>query len=297
MEGNDDLRFVPLDQFPLTEIAAVLGRGYEGYMVPLRFTAAALSTRLRRDHVDLTQSYLIADASGREHGAMLVARRGREARIAAIGLAPESRGRGLGRQAMARATEDAVRRGDHRIVLEVISSNDPARRLYESCGFTPLRSLVGYTWQGPSSSESGEPPLPGSAAEACDLDQVLGPLLDAYPPSASWQTAPVSFAAATLPLLAFRSADGAVALVEPAGERMCLLALAVAPERRRQGVARAFMLSLFQRFGGVGWTIPAFVPEALGGPFFTGCGWQRSELTQVEMELRLPASAAGHAPT
>lgn len=287
MSDAGDPSLTTLDRLPLTEIAEVLERSFEGYFVPMRFSAETLGRLIQRGHVDLTQSYLITDGAGASLGAMLIARRGRDARVAALALVPEARGRGLGRHAVARAVDDATRRGERRIVLEVITVNHAARRLYEASGFVTLGTLVGYEWDASASSDPSSSD-PGMETMVCDLDRALGVLLRAYPERPSWSTAPASFAGATHPLLAFSSTDGdAVALVEPAGTRMRLLALAVAAERRRQGLARAFMHSLFQRFPDAGWTVPPVVPETMADAFFVATGWRRSELTQVEMERLL----------
>lgn len=282
MSGAKEPSLTALDQRSLAEIAKVLEHGFEGYFVPMRFTSETLARLIQRGHVDLTQSYLISDGSGASLGAMLIARRGKDARIAALALVPQARGRGLGRHAVARAVDDAAGRGEQRIVLEVITINHAARRLYEASGFVTLGTLVGYERDASSSPE------PVVETVACDLDQAIGALLRAYPERPSWSTAPVSFAGATHPLQAYASADGdAVALVEAAGTRMRLLALSVAQERRRQGLARDFMLSLFHRFPDTGWTVPPVVPETMADAFFVATGWRRSELTQVEMERLL----------
>lgn len=306
MKESGEVQFRTLDEFPPGEIAAALERGYEGYMVPVRFSTEAYVNRIRRDHVDPARSYLIQGAHGTAQGVVLVARRGRSSRIAALGVVPEARRSGIGRRAMARATQDARERGDRRLVLEVITDNHAARRLYENSGFTTVRTLVGYELAPDAQAAPGDGPAPGGHAasgvpaapgrhamsgdpvapvEECDLQQVLPLLLSAYPGDTSWQTDPVSFAGAVAPTRAFAS-DGAVALVEHAGTRAYLLALAVEPARRRRGAARALMSSLFARFPGAAWAVPAYVPEELAAEFFAATGWRRSSLTQVEMEIR-----------
>lgn len=50
-------------------------------------------------------------------------------------IAPGSRGRGLGRQLMEAAEQEAHRRGCCKMTLEVVTSNEPAKGLYRSCGF------------------------------------------------------------------------------------------------------------------------------------------------------------------
>jgi ribosomal protein S18 acetylase RimI-like enzyme len=54
-----------------------------------------------------------------------------------IGLAVgvEYRRRGVGRELLRAAAEEARRRGARRLTLRVLAPNEPARRLYESAGF------------------------------------------------------------------------------------------------------------------------------------------------------------------
>lgn len=50
-------------------------------------------------------------------------------------VAPGARGRGLGERLVAEVKEWAAGAGVERLLLDVTSGNEPARRLYERCGF------------------------------------------------------------------------------------------------------------------------------------------------------------------
>jgi [ribosomal protein S18]-alanine N-acetyltransferase len=52
-----------------------------------------------------------------------------------LAIHPRYRGRGLGRQLLARVLDDAAALGAAHATLEVRRSNDAARRLYEGAGF------------------------------------------------------------------------------------------------------------------------------------------------------------------
>ena len=62
-------------------------------------------------------------------------------------IIPEHRGRGYGRRALSLAMSFARSRGVERMSCEVLSSNEPAVRLYSSLGFT----LKGIDHSGPRS--------------------------------------------------------------------------------------------------------------------------------------------------
>ncbi|MGW1258859.1 N-acetyltransferase family protein [Streptomyces sp. NPDC002513] len=56
--------------------------------------------------------------------------------IHGLAVADEARGAGVGRALLRAAREEARRRGARRLTLRVLGHNTPARRLYESEGFT-----------------------------------------------------------------------------------------------------------------------------------------------------------------
>lgn len=71
-------------------------------------------------------------------GYAIVYHAGEAADLANIAIAPEARGRGLGRRLLMAAIEDARVRGVQELFLEVRESNHVARQLYESAGFAAV---------------------------------------------------------------------------------------------------------------------------------------------------------------
>lgn len=69
---------------------------------------------------------------------------GEDADIMTIGVVPESRGRGLGAEILARLLDLAAERGATACFLEVRESNGPARRLYERAGFVEVGRIRRY---------------------------------------------------------------------------------------------------------------------------------------------------------
>ncbi|OII65755.1 GNAT family N-acetyltransferase [Streptomyces sp. CC53] len=63
--------------------------------------------------------------------------------IQGLAVAEPARGRGLARALLRAACEEALRRGAVRMTLRVLGHNTPARRLYESEGFTVEGVLPG----------------------------------------------------------------------------------------------------------------------------------------------------------
>jgi len=56
--------------------------------------------------------------------------------ICGLSVDPGRQRLGIGRALIEAAVREAPERGARRLTLRVLSTNDPARKLYESCGFT-----------------------------------------------------------------------------------------------------------------------------------------------------------------
>lgn len=60
-----------------------------------------------------------------------------------LAVAPHVQGRGIARELVQAALREATDRGARKVGLRVLSTNQPARRLYESCGFVIEGRLAG----------------------------------------------------------------------------------------------------------------------------------------------------------
>ncbi len=267
---------------PLDHAALAMERGFEGYVLPVRCTAGMLARRILVEQVDPAAS-TVFDLDGEPAGLLLVARRGPVSRVAALGLAPPLRRRGMGREVMEGAIAAARQRGDRRLVLEVIVGNHAALALYEGLGFTRTRRLVGYRHAG-----EGVAADPGGLAECAvgEAGRLVAGWSDGNP---SWQLAPQALELAGSPLRGFTLGPHAAALVDDTGAEVRLAGLAVSPAARRQGAGTALLRALRGRYPGRAWAIPAIVPEGLACAFLARDGWERGPLGQFEMALSLTA--------
>lgn len=89
--------------------------------------ASEMDNPLRRCYVAQLENVVI--------GTISISLDGPEAYIYGFGILPEYRGRGYGRQTLARTVQEILATGQQRIVLEVEVQNKSALTLYESCGF------------------------------------------------------------------------------------------------------------------------------------------------------------------
>lgn len=280
MNQDHDLVRRVLSACSLDDAAAGFTEGFAGYMVPVNVTAEALRQRILREDVDSAISEVFFDG-GRPAGILLIARRGDFSRISALGIGPTLRGKGLGRHVMREAIDAARKRGEKRLLLEVIDSNTRAADLYRSLGFETLRRLVGFE-RAPSQ------PTPETApAEACDLEAVVGMLSAFSDPALTWQADPRCFRNAEPTLKGFCIEGKAAVLVDDSRPDVRINGLAVNPAFRRRGYGRKLVEGLTATYPGRKLFFIEIVPEGLLDPFLSRLGWQTSSLTQSEMALHL----------
>jgi ribosomal protein S18 acetylase RimI-like enzyme len=262
--------------------AQAQNRGFEHYFVAVNLGAGAFTRRVTAEQVDPQASWIYETDAG-PAGIVLVARRGRTSRIAALGLAPALRGRGLGREAMQQAIVQARERGDERLVLEVISTNEAALALYDGLGFERVRKLVGY--RRPPDKVEGTPMAP--ALQEVVPSQAARRLQAWSDADLPWQLAPQTHAAAAPPLRGFVVDDDATALVDDTGADLRIVSMAVRPDARRRGLGRRLVAGLLDAFDGRALAIPPIVPEHAHDAFMAATGWHRTTLAQHEMSLTL----------
>jgi ribosomal protein S18 acetylase RimI-like enzyme len=271
----------PVAEHTAEEAAAALTRSFEGYIVPIKMTAQSFERRFRGESLDPFASRVYYQGED-VAGIVLVARRGWTSRIAAMGVAPDLRGQGLGRRLLTEAVEEARTRGDRAVLLEVIEQNTPALQLYTSFGFRPLHRLFGYRREA------------GAAVESTDVLKEIDPLDFARRAAREgernlpWMLSAETFSAASHPLRAFHLARRAYALIgDPSVETISLVALLVPRSWRRQGYGSRLVRALDAAFPGKAWVVSAILPETLAPEFFPKLGWERTKINQFEMRLEL----------
>ncbi len=260
-------------EFNAVQIASILNDCFEGYLMPVQFTAQAVNLRFRAEHLDAAASFVYLK-NDKPRGIILVARRGKTSRIAAMGVATEARGQGLGRLMLTEALNTARDRGEGSLKLEVFEQNTRALGLYQSLGFEISRRLVGY--QRPARTGQPEDLLETDALEFSRVAAIEG---EADLP---WQLMPENFAGQTFQ--AFQLEDKAFALVSLAGSGFVLWAIVVRRAFRRQGYGRRLLEGLSNDFEGKECRIIQVVPENLAPGFFSSLGFKVLELTQFEMK-------------
>jgi GNAT superfamily N-acetyltransferase len=264
--------------FSLSSLADLFTAGFEGYVIPLRLTAATLAERVCGEDIHLGSSAVLLRGE-QPVGLALIARRGRESRLAAMGIVPDARLQGGGRFLMERLLDEARARSDARMVLEVFESNAAGRKLYERMGFRAFRRLVGWDLAAPAPA--------ADLAREVDATEFARRLARADAGRLPWQLDPSTLSAPPASARCFALDGVAWAYVSGvSGKAVSLRGLLTAEGHRRQGHARRLVGALATLFPGRAIAVPQLVPEGMGEEFFRALGFTPSPQPLLEMERR-----------
>lgn len=280
----DGLSAPTVAELTAEEVARALTRSFEGYLTgPVSISARDYERRFRAENLDPFASR-VYHQDGSPVGVLLVARRGWTSRIAATGVLPEMRGRGLGRSIVAGALEEASARGDRSVSLEVFERNAPALGLYEGLGFRARRRLVGYRREPDGTVLEGSETL-----EELDPLEVARLVAREGEPDLPWMLSAETLSATTPPARAWHLDGRAYAVVEDSGrETLLLKALIVRRSERRKGFGSRLLRALQKEYPGQTLLVPEILPEGPASAFFAGLGWRPEPLSQLEMYLPRP---------
>src|SRR5215207_4737886 len=159
--------FKPASEFSIPQIAELLTRGFEGYLVPINISVPVLLTMMRRDGIDLNETRIL-HKEDEPIGVALIARRGWTSRLAAMGILSSARKSGAGTWAMEKLIQEARARDDQEMLLEVITQNTAGVKLYEKVGFKKIRKLLGYKLENPQPAPGDD----GNELQEVDIQEV-----------------------------------------------------------------------------------------------------------------------------
>ena len=270
----------PASDYPAPDLVQLLNLSFENYLVPIRFNLSQFLTMLRKDGIDLNSSrvLLMDDVLS---GVALIARRGLTSRLAAMGVTKEARGKKAGSWFMERLISESRARNDREMVLEVIEQNEAAVRLYRKYEFQTIRRLIGFV----RNEKSGDFSLQ-SSLEEIDLREMGRLVLQHGLPDLPWQLSGETIALLNPPARAYQHGPTYIAISDPSVENIVIWSLLVKPEARGNGLAVEMLNAVMAVHADKKWHVPAILPEELG-PAFEQAGFQREELSQWQMRLKL----------
>jgi ribosomal protein S18 acetylase RimI-like enzyme len=272
------LQLKPASEFPLSQLADLMTRSFEGYFVPINITESALLSMLKRDSIDLTSSRVMMNEN-EPVGIALIARRGWTSRLAAMGILSEGRNQSLGTQTMQKLIEEAKERQDKEMILEVIEQNTAGVKLYEKVGFKKVRRLVGYKIENPQ-VESNEELKEIDIRELARLVTYHG--LKDLP----WQLSGTTIMQHTPPSRAFKLNDAYCLISNPDANDIVIWSVLVKSRSRGAGLSNVMIKTLFKKFQNKIWHVPAIFPEDMSF-IFEQVGMQRENISQWQMSLNL----------
>ncbi len=268
----------PASEFPISQFADLLTRGFEDYFVPIHIDEDAFLTMLRRDSIDLSASRVIL-REGEPVGVGLVARRGWTSRLAAMGIVVNARNEGVGSWAMERLIEEAKARGEKQMLLEVIEQNMAGVKLYEKVGFKKIRRLVGYKIENPQVEVRHQ-------LEEMDIRE-LGRLVTYHGlPDLPWQLTGATIAQYTPPARAFRINEAYCLISNPSAADVAISSVLVKTRSRGAGLSRVLLQALFANFPNKIWHVSPIYPEEMAF-IFEQVGMKREDISQWQMSLAL----------
>jgi ribosomal protein S18 acetylase RimI-like enzyme len=273
-----DFAAVPASDYPLTDLIDFLNQGFEDYFIPIQFNLATFLNMVRKDGIDLAASRVLS-VSDQPCGIALIARRGWVSRLAAMGVAKETRGKGAGSWLMDKLIQEATQRDDHEMVLEVIEQNEAAVKLYQKSGFQTVRRLVGFLRK-----DANEPE--GNKLREIDLRE-MGRLISQHGlPDLPWQLSGESIAQMNPPARAYCKGRAYIAISNPAAEHVVIWSLLVEQDARGNRLGIDLLKSIIANYADKTWHVPAIFPEELGN-VFERANFENEKLSQWQMRLTL----------
>lgn len=267
--------FRSIEAISADALAELMNESFWGYFVQFEFTGESLAARMHFDGVDAQRSKIL-EVDGEVAGLALIAPRPAESRLATMGLRPEFRGQGLGREMLKELLRESVLSGERRMVLEVIQRNEAAYALYESEGFRTKRELLGY-------SRRSDDPVDGAELVEIAPEELAHAVAEHGDPDPPWQLSAESLARLGAQARCYRAEAARVAVARMNAEEMRILALVTDPARRREGAARRMMHGLFEEYPGTRWVVPPVCPPGSASGFLDAMGFELLDLRQFEM--------------
>jgi ribosomal protein S18 acetylase RimI-like enzyme len=120
---------------------AAFNHAYSDYFTPVVMSTESFRHLMARDDLSLDAS-VAALENGSVVGTGLLGIRGQTGWIGGMGVIPERRRQGIGRQMMLYLIDRARKNGLTEVRLEVIEANQGAYDLYRQLGFEPVRYLL-----------------------------------------------------------------------------------------------------------------------------------------------------------
>lgn len=272
---------------PFDRLVQAFNDGYTGYQLPVQVDELELRHHIQQYDIDLNLS-CVATQADRVTGVGLLAVRDQRGWVGGLGVHPDYRRQGVGRELMHALIEQSRALGLSAIQLEVLEKNDAAHRLYWNIGFADGRKLHVLSYE-PS------PQLASATAviASCSVQQALQ-LHQAYHKlTTPWQRGYESLKKADTSAQAWIIPGSPRPLAYAIGlafsDTLHLLDLACAPGQ--EAALGTLIAQLHRQHPEAKGRIVNIADNESGYEILSNAGWQIA-LSQYEMEL--PLTVAPH---
>lgn len=259
-------------------------RAYSDYLVPIVMTPPAFRALIERDDLDLNESVAALDGKVIV-GTGLLGIRDRFGWIGGMGVIPERRRQGIGRQMMRYLLDRARRRDLAHVDLEVLEANEGAYTLYRELGFDDRRYLLTLDR---TPTEIAEPPSPIFQVEKRPTAELLRHYADFHDIPNCWQRALPSLQALAPHIHSWAALENGQVVGYAVGwaneYTVRLIDIAASPQTDRVAAARALLAHLHRQnpdAHGNSYNIAEDDPVL---PAFTALGYITS-FRQIEMRF------------
>ncbi|MCE1248427.1 MAG: GNAT family N-acetyltransferase [Firmicutes bacterium] len=142
-ETENDCVIRSLTNGDMPAVLIALRDSFSGYFIPMDLDMSKLLLMFHLYDIKTRYSFVLEE-EGRMSAVMLIGRRGDTARTGPMGVISSRQKSGLGEKLIKYSIPLLRDFGIKRMILEVITENHPAIRLYEKCGFKKTRNLYSY---------------------------------------------------------------------------------------------------------------------------------------------------------
>lgn len=165
------------------------------------------------------------------------------------------------------------------MVLEVIEQNAPAVRLYEACGFTRVRRLVGFR-RPPQAEDVALRPVPH--LKVVDLQAVAAVVKTNGLGDLPWQLAAETLAQLPGTTVGYSLNGAWIAVTTPNGPDAGVLALVTEQSHQGHGRGAALLRAVLAKHPGKEWRMSAIWPDELAAVFLEAA-FARTPISQWQM--------------
>ncbi len=297
--SDNDVRIEFGDEQLLPAFCAGFNTGFADYKYGVHMDEPQMVKFLVRAGIDLEHSAVLLHRNGADwHGAgvALVALVDGEAWCSGLAVAPTLRGGGLGRQLMDTIQAKAAAAGAHALRLEVLVHNAPARRLYESLGYQPVRDLIFWRAEAPAAEALAAEALAAADLHAANVEEALYAAYVWLREAPAWQRTQRAVALYRDELWAYRlldhqgTAGWAICLPQTPHEagrpRLRIMTLAVRPGGDETALAQRLLASLRAHRPDAVFSVINEPEGSIFTPALQATGFGEVD-RQIEMVLRL----------